>query len=271
MNLALLGKTLRDSRLLLILLGLAIVLFEFLFLRAISEFGDDLLKFWAGRPAFAKFAKIILGAELGTNINKTMLIILGFAHPFLYACLWTFILATVSKALVGEVDRGTADLLLTLPLSRTNVYVTVTLAWLLCGVLMNAAPLLGIWLAQRYYRSLEPPEMSKLQLLSVNLYALYVAIGGLTALASTLVSRRGPAIAIVLAALLGSVLVNFLASFWPPAEKLAFLGLLEYYKPLPIVVSGEFPLRNCVILGATALVAWLIGLWRFQRRDVPAA
>jgi ABC-2 type transport system permease protein len=269
-NFALLVKTLRDSRVLLIVLALAIVGFEFLFLRAISEFGDDMLRFWAGRPAFAKFAKIVLGAELGDNITKTMLVIIGFAHPFLYACVWAFILATVTRSLAGELDRGTADLLLSLPLSRTTIYITITVAWVLCGIVMNLAPLVGIWISKQYYHDVQAPDMHRLRLLCANLFMLYLAIGGITALAATLVARRGPAIAIVLGVLLASVLINFLANFWPPAERLAFLGLLDYYKPLPIVTSGQFPQRNAAVLAGVALVAWLLGLWRFQRRDIPA-
>lgn len=271
MNAALLRKTLRDSLLLLAIVVLALIVFEFLFLRAISEFGDDILKLWMTRPVLSRFARLLLGAEVGGDMSKTMLVVIGLAHPFLYACTWTFILTVGTRVIVAEIDRGTVDLLLTLPLSRTSIYLTVSLATALCGMAVCLAPLLGLHLGQQVFRYAEPPDMRRLALLSANFYVLYVAIAGLTLLASTLTTRRGPAVAMVLAALLGSVVLNFLASFWKPAENLAFLSLLNYYRPLPVVLSGEFAWRDATILASVGLGAWLIGWWRFARRDIPAS
>jgi hypothetical protein len=50
----------------------------------------------------------------------------------------------------------------------------------------------------------------------------------------------------------------------------AFLSLLEYYRPLPIVLRGEFPRGDALVLAGVALATWAAGLWRFARRDVPA-
>ena len=104
----------------------------------------------------------------------------------------------------------------------------------------------------------------------MNLYCLYAAVGGLALLISALSDRRGRAVATVFGILLGSFLLNFLAQFWEPAETLALLSFLHYYKPLPMVQAGGsgLPLGDMAVLMGFGVVAWVAGGIWFARRDI---
>lgn len=271
MNTALLGKTLRDTAPLLLIVLLSLIVFEVIYVRAMRDFAGDLLDMWNKRPAIKSLVQMLVGAQITSNISSTGLISIGLAHPLLFALTWAFILTTCTRVLAAEVDRGTADLLLTLPLSRSAIYFNVTIVWLLAGVLLSFAPLLGVWLGERWAPLDEPIEVRRLLIPACNLYALFIAVSGAAMLASAMASRRNVAVGVVLAALLISFLLNFLEQFWKPAQQISFLALLHYYKPLASVNDGVWPIGDLLKLLSAGLVCWLAGLVWFSRRDIPAA
>ncbi len=271
MNPALIRKTALDTLAVFLLIVAGLVVFEFLFVRAMSEFADDLLQFWSRRPAIKGFVQVLVGSQFNLDISPTGLMTIGLAHPLLFALTWTFILANGSRVLAGEIERGTADLLLTLPVSRVGVYVSVSLVWVVAGAALSFAPLVGVWLGEMWHPLREPLDLPRLVIPAVNLYAMFLAVCGATMLVSALASRRGPVIGVLLAMLLSSFLINFLSQLWPAARRLSFLSLLEYYRPLASVREGAWPVRDLIVLLTSAAVCWSLGLWRFSRRDIPAA
>lgn len=272
MSWAVLLKTLRDAWVLTLLLTLAVVGLEMAVVRALLEISKDLedLRRWIELPLIRELLRIALGADLVGDLTPTTLTTFGLGHPLLYALSWTLLLTLVTGTVAGEVDRGTADLLLTLPVSRAAVYVSTSAVWVLAAALVSSASLLGLWLGERVCPLSQPLQFSHIWPLTVNLLSLNLAVAGVAALVSSLLSRRAVAVGIVLAGLLASDLVNFLSQFWTAVRPYAFLGFLHYYRPLPVVRSGELPVRDIVVLLAIGAVAWTIGLWHFRRRDIPA-
>jgi len=235
-----------------------------------GEFAEEITGIW--KIGFVRrFVQVLVGADLFANLTPTTIMTVGLAHPLLYVLTWSLLLTTCSRIIAGEIDRGTADLLLTLPISRVATYASVSAVWVLAGVVVSFAPLLGMWLGERLYPLSEPIELARLWIPVVNLFALNLAIGGAATLVSSVVSRRGQAVGITLAGLVGSFLLNFLAQFWSPAKEISFLGLLHYYRPLVSVRTGEWPLGDMAVLAGIAGCCWLAGLWWFSRRDIPAA
>lgn len=271
MNAGLLRKTLRDTWLLLVLATLALFIFEIVFSIAIQYSISDMRHYMRRMPPFLKqLLTILAGADISNYLTPSGLMSIGFSHPFLHAVIWAFSIAYVTRVLVGEVDRGTADLLLALPMRRSTVFGTLTALWAGCGLLLVTAPWLGAWFAQSALGK-GPFDLPRLAIVCVNMYAVYLAIGCLAMPFSAALSRRGVAVGIIVALLLASFVLNFLSSFWSPAQQVAFLGVLDYYKPLPIIATGQWPWRQMGILVAAAAVGWCVGLGLFARRDIPAA
>lgn len=279
---AVLGKTIRDARLLFVLLLLAILIFEVLFVFAIRNTATDVVRMWQKFPFMLQMMSALLGADLSKDISITALLTIGFAHPFIYVTTWAFLITIGTRVLVGEFDRGTADLLMTLPISRGGLYSAVSSVWIAMGVPICLMPWLGLTLGVMRFPLDEPLRHDRLQLVVLNFAALYLSIGCITMWISSLMTRRGPAVAIVLSFLLFSFVWNFLVALVPTLRAiplpltsvkvdLGMIGLLHFYRPLEIVRMGTLPMGDVAALLAIAAVAWTAGLVHFSRRDIPAA
>ena len=272
MSTAVFRKTLRDATVLLTALTLAVLVLELGIVRMLIETAKNLdhLRKWLELPLIRDLLQIALGADLIGDLTPTTMATFGLAHPLLYVFAWTLLIAMGSAVIAGEIDRGTADLLLTLPISRGAVYLSTSAAWAAAAVLIGVAPLAGLWLGVHIWPAAGPVDFARLWPLIPNFVALNLAVAGLAMLISSLVSRRGKAVGIVLAVLLISDLFNILTQFWSVLRPIRFLGFLHYYRVLPVVRSGNLPWGDIGILFAVAAVAWLAGLWHFRRRDIPA-
>lgn len=276
MSLAVVRQCWRDSRLVWLLVLIGILVFEVMFLRAIREFGDDVRAQLLRLPFIRRFIRTLVGADMGDDFTATTLMTIGFVHPVVLTLTWGLLVTHSSRVLAGEVDRGTADMTLSLPISRARYYTGVSFALLLMGLPIFFAPLFGIAIGERIFPLSEPVDLSRLAIISVNFAALFVGIGGLAMMTSAMSDSRGRAIGVVVGVLLASMLVNYLVPFFEEA-KLDFIhyakyvGVLQYYQPLQVLREGRLPLDDVGVLVAMGLGCWAFGLWRFCRRDIPAA
>jgi len=190
------------------------------------------------------FAKKMVGALLGTDIGRTlssqMLQAMLFVHPVVLTITWSFVILFGTRVPAGEIDRGTADVLMSWPVSRRTLFATESALCLVAGLWLIALA----WLGHLSMSPTMPVEMRPRGLgvvfVYVNFFAVYVAVAGMTFLVSALSERRGRAVAAVGAFLLFSFLLNFVAPFWEPAKSVDFLSVLTYYRPATILSEIGF-------------------------------
>jgi ABC-type transport system involved in multi-copper enzyme maturation permease subunit len=271
MNLAILAKTWRETRVLLAIVFVAIVGFELVFVWAVSTFAKELTDIWFKFPFLKKLIAALAGADLASDVTITALMSLGMAHPILFALTWAFILTLCTRVIVGEIERGTADLLLTLPASRTSVFAAVSLVWAAVGLPFCAAPWCGISAGRAIFAKAAEIDIQILWIPTANLYALYLAIGCFTLAVGSFMTRRGVAIGIVLGILIAMFVLNFVTALVPGARPWGVLGMLNYYRPLESIRARALPTADIAVLLAIAAAAWTVGLVRFRTRDIPAS
>jgi len=263
-------KSARDSLVLLLLVLAAIVTLETLYVLAMGRLAGDLLDIWRKIPFLKDVMRVLVGVNITGDVSATTLITLGLVHPVLLATSWAFLLTVCTRDITGDIDTGTADLVLTLPLPRRAVYIGTTVVWVVACAAFSTAAWCGIALGEQVFHTSEPLALRRLVIPVVNLCALLLAIGGVSMLVAALSSRRVVAVAIMLGILLASFLVNFLEVFVEQMRYVAFLGFLHYYRPVDAVRTGQWPLSQLAVLLIGGAIAWSIGLWRFNRRDIPA-
>ncbi len=221
-------------------------------------------------PMVKHIIAALLGSELGDQLSARTMQAFLWVHPVVLALMWAHEIWLCSRTPAGEIDRGTVDVLFSLPVSRRAVYLCETAVWLATGVVLLAAGLLG----HRAVSMLQPdqpaPTLARSLLVIVNLYCVYLAVGGIAFLVSACSDRRGRAIAVVFGIVLASFLLNFLAQFWEPARQIAFLSVMEYYRPALVLQHGGFPVRDAALLLAIAVATWLAGGEVFARRSLCA-
>ena len=271
MNGALTAKMTRDSAVVVLMTSVALVLFGFLFVLAMSNWAQDLLLLWSKIGFIQRMFRFVLSIDLQGEVTVNTLIVSGFVHPFLLMITWGCVVSICTHFIVEPIDRGTADLLFTLPISRATYFVSATAVWVSASGVIACAALLGIWIGGEWFDLTPPLPIFRLILVVMNLWILYFAIGCLAMCVAALVNRRTQAVGGMVALLLSSFLINVLEAFIPFFRAIRLLGLLCYYRPVEILQSGNPSWTHIAVLTGIAVVSWMIGCGLFMRKDIPVA
>jgi ABC-type transport system involved in multi-copper enzyme maturation permease subunit len=217
------------------------------------------------------FARGMLSALLGTPVSGEMgaqlLQAIPWVHPLVLLIVFAHEITICTRLPAGEIDRGTIDLLLGLPVSRGQVYAIHALVWAASGAVLLLMGLGGNWLGTHFaHAAMASP--ARLAITLVNAWCLYFAIGCFTLLVASVGERRGRAVGTAIAVVVTSFLLNFLAEFWLPAKNLNFLSVLYYYRPFFILQAARWPLRDLAVLLAAGATCLAVGGTVFRKRDI---
>jgi len=268
MNRGLLIRAFRESWPTTLLLGLVLMGVEAALAFVLPKFGAQMSEQWLQMDFARGIIQAMLGTEIGDRLGPQMFQSIAWVHPVALALTWAHALVCCTRVPAGEVDRGTADVLLGLPVSRWEVFISETVVWLLCGAAILTAALVGNLLGAQGVPPEHRPQLSRLFIVLANLFCLYATVGGLAWLVSALSDRRGRAMTIVFLVLLSLFLLNYLAQFWHPLERIAFLSPLHYHRPVTVLGTGAWPWKDMGVLLASGGVMWLAGGAVFSRRDL---
>ncbi len=268
MNRGLLTKAVKESWLGTLGCGLGLAVLEGLLAYLLPRYEEQLTALWSQLKFMQFILQAFLGTEASGGFGPDMLRFIAWVPPVVLALGWAHATVYCTRLPAGEIDRGTMDVLLSLPVSRWQLYLNESLVWCASGfavvLLAFAGNIAGLQAAPGAHTV---PAWSMLILL-VNFFSLYLAVGGVAWFASAASDRRGRAIGIVFAFLVGSMLLNYLANFWSVAGRISFLSVLHYYRPVVIVRGATWPVRDLSVLLSTAAAFWIAAGVSFSRRDV---
>ena len=268
MNRGLILRALRELWPMTLLLGLVLMAVEAALAFVLPKFGAQMSQEWLQMEFARGIMQAMLGTEIGNRIGPQMFQAMAWVHPVPLALVWAHAIISCTRVPAGEVDRGTADVLLALPVSRWEVFFSETVAWLGCGGSILCAALAGNFLGSLALLPGQRPEMSRLIIVLFNLFCLYFTVGGLAWLVSSMSDRRGRAMTIVFLILLTLFLLNYLAEFWKPLERFVFLSPLYYHRPVNVFGTGAWPWKDLAVLLGAGSAMWLTGGIVFDRRDL---
>ena len=219
-------------------------------------------------PLFKPLLAALLGVNSERQFSAEMTQAFLWVHPAVLSTVWGYEIMYCTRTPAGEIDRGTVDFLLGLPVSRWKLYCAETTGWLVSGFVIVCVGLFGhVLVAQQFAVEMRPSMATTLMILG-NLFSMYVAVGSIAFLVSSMSDHRNKAMGGVFAILLVSFLLNFLAQFWQPARPWARFSVLEYYRPAGVIQTGEFPVTNVIILLSVGLVCWIMAGTVFHRRSI---
>lgn len=269
MNRALFLKTLRDHRMFIMGGSFLLVLFVVVFLFAINSLPMEHTEVWMEIPWIKSLISSLMGSEVSGIFDPSGMATFVFTHPVVLAIVIALIFSIASASLVGEIDRGTIDLLASLPISRSSIYVSVSSALVGCGPLFC----LALWIGAMIGRSLTGQNairMDQLALVAVQFFFVYVFLCGMSLGVSAMCSRRYVALTICFGVVLYSFTVNVLSAFWPALKMVSYSSFFRFYAPLKIVEAQALQWGSVLVLIIAGSLLWVAGLVVFQRRDFPA-
>jgi ABC-type transport system involved in multi-copper enzyme maturation permease subunit len=268
MNRALIVKTLRDYGPLFALVLLVMIVFPMLLILALSSTPTEMIANLIKIDLIREFLRLLIGEDPVGMLSRTGYAGFAFVHPVMQAVSWAFLVVVTTGVLAGEIDRGTADLTMSLPISRWGIYSSVSVV-LLCFIpLMALSPTVGAAILESIRPDDDPIDIAKLPLISVNGAAMYLGIAGICLAFSAAMSRRGTAVGYLFAWLLLSFLINVLGALWEAAENWAVISFVYYFRPMNIVRDDQLDPVNMIVLLTMGITGWLAGGFIFAKRDI---
>ncbi len=247
-------------------LGLALIMA--LLTALLPKVLGDIEQVFSRMPFVKPLLTALLGVEPTGGFSAQMMQAFLWVHPTVLSLLWAHALMYCTRMPAAEIDRGTVDFLMGLPLSRWKVYVAEVVGLIVSGLTILIVGYAGHWFASTSLQPSMRPGAFAAFCVMANLFTVFLAVGCLTFLISACSNRRGRAIGIMFAILLLSFLLNFLAQFWPPAKTFAFLSVMEYYRPAIVIQTGQFPIQDIATLFGIAGTSWTIGGMILRNRSI---
>ncbi len=270
MNLAITNRFLRESLWSGLVACTGIVFFVVLFVWAMQMMGPQLFEFLSSVEFLRRMLELAFGISMQGEVSTNVLFSIVWLHPVILALAWGTLISIASRQTSGEVERGTAELLLTLPVSRNNVLACGVICWTIVALAVSICPLIGVWLGSQFVDLQEPIRFGRFGIVMINFLILNLAVASMSTLAGCCVDRRGVAVATVAVILITGLAMNFLESFLPAIQRIRFLNVLNYYQPSNIVRDGIWPVANLAVLGGISLVCLTVAAVIWNRRDIPA-
>lgn len=216
---------------------------------------------------FPSVVKIALGGQMLQVGNTPGLLAIGYQHPFILFLLLLFAIGVPTGMLAGEVQRGTMELILSRPVTKTQVYFCaglLTITGMFALVLMM---FLGTVAGVNIYEFKDPVPLDLFFRIAINGGLLASAAGGVALLAAAYFRARHMAVAVTAAFLVANYFLSVLSQLWP---RMAFLFRYTMFN----YVSGPklwrgWPLDDMGVLAAFLVVCAVAGGVIWQRRDLP--
>lgn len=188
----------------------------------------------------------------------------SFFAPLL---LLVFAIGAGARAIAGEEERKTLDILLSTPIPRRRVIVHKFLAMLAGGAFLA----LMLWLSVPL---IGPPfelrvDLGNLAAAVLMCYLLAMAFGGIALAVGAGSGRRGLAIGVAAGVAAGSWLVDLLVPSVEAISWLQYLSPMHYYLDPEPMMNGLGVVGSLVLAGI-AVAGFLAALWLFDRRDLAA-
>ena len=210
----------------------------------------------------------IFGGLLGGLTPLDTWLLTLFTHPLVMTLCSVLVIATTSRSLAGEIDRGTVDLLLSCPVARWQPVAAVVM-FLLVALTIMMALLWGSMHVGFRIGEIEPPSrLPAFGWVAVNLFVLFFAVSGVATMISASCAEQGKAIARALGFLVVSFLLHLIAAMWSLVEIVDWVSLFHYYEPQPTVQSGSPPVFDLTVLALVGTVGFVVAFAVFMRRDI---
>jgi ABC-2 type transport system permease protein len=255
-------KTLRDKRKTFIWWSLGILLLMIFYSSMFTSFKGSLSDF--NQMMESNIIKAFLGEapDLSTPEGWLGVELLPLLGPLIFI---VFSVSFATSELTGEEDKGTLNLLLAHPISRTTVFLhkfsAMVLVMVALGIVFWLSNVLGTSLASMGISFLSLAEATfSLILLGLLFGTLALALGALT-------GKRAVGIGVTSAFGIASYLLNSMAEIIQGLAPYRPVSVFYHYGGTAVLESGIEFKGVGVFLGGT-IVLLLIGVYGFGRREI---
>lgn len=165
-----------------------------------------------------------------------------------------------------EVETGTIETLLSLPVSRTRL-LAARIAALVAGLALLTAFTLAAThaLAGAYGFDLDPAGTA---LAAVHIFGFVLAFVAFAVALSVALLDRGKAVGVTVGYFVFAHLVNALSTYSDAIRRIQFLSLFRYYDPYGALANAELNVYHTLLTYGLSAAFILAAVFIFGRRDI---
>ncbi len=228
-------------------------------------------------PTLQSYTKLVQGmpsallGALGVSDAAQMATPAGFLGYGFFG--WVMLVLAAYGVIYGlditsnDEERGTMDVVLSLPIPRWRIVIEKFLAYTVAIVVIVLVSL--VTLLWGISRSALMTSISASQVIqsSFNFIPATLLVMAFTAIVATLVRRRGLAIAIAAVFVVASWLIDTIGRAAPSTDGLRAFSFLKYYDSQGVIANGLVAVN---VIGLLVVALILLGgtIWAFNRRDI---
>ncbi len=260
-----LKKILLDQKYILIILTLFCFLFEWLFAwvffeAGISEIVISLLEMLP--PAFTAF----LGIQAGTSQFAAQMLAFGYTHPIILISLAFLQISISARYITGEIELKTFDILLTKPIKRFIIPLSVFTFLAISLCLQFTAMLLGT-IAGNFYFDLHINIIDYGKAAIVG-FVFFLSMGSLSMAISTFQVEKGKTLSKTIGFIVFLYFFDTIIKLSTSLEHFSSYSYFQLYQPGKIVLN-EISAGNCILISLSiTTVFFIISVIQFNRRDL---
>ena len=215
------------------------------------------------------FIKTALGGEAIRAGNTAGLIMIGYNDPLVLILFMLYAVGVPTGLLTGEVQRGTMELTLSRPATKTQVYICAGIITVVGMFGLSLVMFLGTVTATRIFQFKDVVPLYSFFQTAVNGGLLASAVGGLALLSAASFRRRNIAVGVTVAYLVVNYFVSIIAEWWPRMSFMKGWTIFHYTGDPMMLESFTWPLGDMCVLTLILAVAAIAGGVIWQRRDLP--
>lgn len=222
-------------------------------------------------PAIKRYQFLRALGGPAMDYSTTALEVCWWNHPLIVLTVLGWAISRGASAGAGEIERGTLDLTLSRPVSR-SMYLSAQVAFAVLGLVALVLSLwLGLTAGRLVYHVKAPPSFATLLRPMTMVVTLGMAVFGYTApFSASDVVRWRPAL-IGSALTLGGLIAMSVASQFEDYEwLLERLSVFRAYAPVTVALKGEPLAYNASVLAAIFAVGVAASFAAWLRRDLPS-
>lgn len=215
------------------------------------------------------FPRELLNFGSGSLFTLPGALTLGLQHPLAIAFVGIFAVGSTVGAVAGEREAGTLEVLLSKPISRRALYVTLAAASATLVAIVMLALLGGQLLGVAIQGVTDELDLGLMPLVFLNGVMLWAAFAAFGLAASVSFDRHSPALGLTMAYLLVNYFLEILGSLWRDVAWSQEYSLFHRFNPGNVLTGKADPI-DFLILAVAIVIPVVYALVVFPRRDLAA-
>lgn len=221
---------------------------------------------------FKKFPPMMqqfVGEEVLAQFSIAGAIAFGYNHPIVIIVLALMAITLPAKHIAGEIETGTMELMLSLPVSRIKLAASLWFFSAIIFLVIIAGGWAGSFLGVILYPQMNEIPFQRIVLVGIHLWLLMLVINASAFFVSVYSKERSKVAQRVAGLILFFYFLNYAAKFWSAIGFFKYATIFYYFQPQELMIGKTNGWANAGIFLALTLVLMIFSLQKMKNRDIP--